>query len=105
MNSETFEEIPCGVKVVGDRADWISEGGEVTLVIFKEKIIEVMVPSPATFKILETEPNMKGNTSSGYTKPAVLDCGATINVPGYLNQGELIRVDTDRGEFLERFKP
>jgi elongation factor P len=104
MNSETFEEIPCPVKTVGDRADWISEGGEVILVIFKEKIIEVMVPSPGTFKIVETEPTMKGNTSSGHTKPAILDCGATITVPGYLEQGELIRVDTEKGEYLERFK-
>jgi elongation factor P len=104
MNSETFEEVGCDEKIVGDRAQWMSEGGEVTLIEFKDKIIEVVVPSPGVFEIVETEPNVKGNTAQGYTKPAVLDCGATISVPGYLAQGEMIRVDTDKGEFIERAK-
>ena len=104
MDSETFEEVACDDKVVGDSAQWLSEGGAVTLVTFKNKIIEVVVPSPQTFTIVETEPSLKGNTAQGYTKPAVLDCGATITVPGYLESGEQIRVDTEKGEFLERAK-
>ncbi len=104
MNTETFEEIPVNEKVVDDRAKWISEGGEVTLVTFKDKVIEVVVPSPQVFEIVQTDPNMKGNTAQGYTKPAVLDCGATINVPGYLETGEKIKVDTEKGEFLERVR-
>jgi len=104
MDNESFEEVACDAKIVGDRADWISEGGEVSLVNFKDKIIEVVVPSPGTFTIVETEPNVKGNTAQGYTKPAVLDCGATISVPGFLEQGEVIRVDTEKGEYLDRVK-
>ena len=102
MDSETFEEVACDDKTVGDRADWISEGGEVTLVNFKDRIIEVIVPSPAVFEIVETEPTIKGSTAQGLTKPAVLSCGATITVPGYLTQGEEIKVDTEKGVFLER---
>lgn len=104
MDTETFEEIACDDKIVGDRVQWMSEGGDVTLINFKGKVIEVVVPSPNVFEIVETEPNVKGNTAQGYTKPAVLDCGATINVPGYLEQGEKIKVDTEKGEFVERFK-
>lgn len=54
MNTETFEEIPVSEKVVDDRAKWISEGGEVTLVTFKDKVIEVVVPSPQIFEIVQT---------------------------------------------------
>ncbi|KAL3904036.1 MAG: hypothetical protein SGARI_005110 [Bacillariaceae sp.] len=102
MNSETFEEVPVDSKVVGDKKDWIEEGKEVALIFFKGSVIEVVVPSTDVFEIVETEPNVKGNTAQGYTKPATLSCGATITVPGYLDQGELIKVDTDKGAFLER---
>ena len=102
MNSETFEEVPVDSKAVADKEQWIEEGKEVSLVFFKGNVIEVVVPSTDVFEIVETEPNVKGNTAQGYTKPATLSCGATINVPGYLEQGEMIKVDTDKGAFLER---
>lgn len=102
MNSETFEEVPVGGKVVNDQADWLEEGLEVSLVFFKGNVIEVVVPSSGIYEIVETEPNVKGNTAQGYTKPAVLSCGATITVPGYLEQGEMIKVDTGKRAFLER---
>jgi elongation factor P len=102
MDSATFEEMAVDVKVVGDKAQWLSEGGALTLVEFNDKIIEVVTPSPCVYTITETEPNMKGNTAQGYTKPAVLDCGATISVPGYLETGQKVRVDTEKGVFVER---
>ena len=102
MNSETFEEVPVGKKVVDDQEDWLEEGLEVSLVFFKGNVIEVVVPSSGVYEIVETEPNVKGNTAQGYTKPAVLSCGATITVPGYLEQGEMIKVDTGKRAFLER---
>ena len=102
MNSETFDEIAVDSKVVGDREKWLSEGSEATLVKFKDAIIEVVIPSPGTYEVVETEPNVKGNTAQGYTKPATLDCGAVISVPGFVEQGSRIRVDTDKGEYLDR---
>ena len=102
MNSETFEEVAVDSKVVDEKKDWIEEGMEVNLVFFKGKCIEVVVPSTGIYEIVETEPNVKGNTAQGYTKPAVLSCGATISVPGYLEQGEKIKVDTEKREYLER---
>ena len=102
MDSATFEEVAVPAKIMDDKEDWVSEGMEVNLVTFKGNVIEVVVPSTAVFEIVETEPNVKGNTAQGYTKPATLSCGATINVPGYLEQGELIKVDTDKKTFLER---
>ena len=102
MNTETFEELNTNEKIVGDKAQWLSEGCEVQLVLFKGNVIEVVPPATAVYEIVETEPNMKGNTAQGYTKPAVLDCGATINVPGFLEQGTRIKVDTEQGVYLER---
>ena len=92
------------MKIVGDSEKWIAEGMEVQLVNFKGNCIEVVVPSSANYEIVETEPVMKGNTAQGYTKPATLNSGAVISVPGYLEQGEMIRVDTEKGIFQERVK-
>lgn len=102
MDSETFDEIAVDEDIVGDGAQWMSEGSELTLVSFDDKVIEVVVPSPAVYEIVETEPNVKGNTAQGYTKPATLSCGATINVPGYLETGQMVKVDTEKGEYMER---
>lgn len=102
MNSETFEEIPVSIKTVGDKEQWIGEGSLVKLVLFKDAVIDVVPPSPAVYVIVDTEPTMKGNTASSHTKPATLDCGATITVPGFLESGQKIRVDTEKGEYLER---
>lgn len=102
MDTESFEEVAVPFKLIEDKADLLAEGMEVILVNFKGKAIEVQLPSPATYVIAETEPNIKGNTAQGYTKPAVLSSGATISVPGYLEAGETIRVDTEKRVFLER---
>jgi elongation factor P len=102
MNSKTFEEVPVDAKTIGEKKDWIEEGKEVSLVFFKGSVIEIVIPSTEVFEIVETEPNVKGNTAQGYTKPAKLSCGATISVPGYLEQGEMIKVDTEKRMFLER---
>lgn len=102
MDSDTFEEVMVEAKIVEGKEDWIAEGMEVNLISFKGSVIEVDIPKTMVFEIIETEPNVKGNTAQGYTKPAKLDCGATINVPGFLEQGTKIKVDTEKREYLER---
>jgi elongation factor P len=102
MDNESFEEVMVQSDNVEDQKKWISEGMEVDLIYFKDEVIEVRVPSPYVFEVVETEPNVKGNTSQGYTKPAVLDCGATISVPGFVEQGSKVKVDTEKGEYIER---
>ena len=102
MDSESFEEVMVEEKAVEDVKKWIVEGMECDLVVFKGEVIEVKAPSPYTYTVVETEPNVKGNTSQGYTKPAVLDCGATVTVPGFVEQGSQVKVDTEKGEYMER---
>jgi elongation factor P len=102
MDNESFEEVMITSAQIEDQKKWISEGMELDLIYFKGEVIEVRVPSPYVYEVVETEPNMKGNTSQGYTKPAVLSCGATISVPGFVEQGSSIKVDTEKGEYIER---
>jgi elongation factor P len=102
MDSESFEEVMIEEKVIEDQKKWIVEGMECDLIFFKGDCIEVRAPSPYVYEVVETEPNVKGNTSQGYTKPAVLDCGATVTVPGFVEQGSKIKVDTEKGEYIER---
>jgi len=102
MDMETFEESMIEASVVVDTKKWLSEGMECTLVSFKERVIEVVVPKTMEFEVVETEPNVKGNTSSAHTKPATLDCGAVVTVPGFIKQGERIKVDTEKGDYMER---
>lgn len=101
MDSETFDEIMVESKVVEDKKIWISEGMEVDLLFFKGEVIEVRPPSPYVYEIIETEPSVKGNTAQGHTKPALLDCGATVTVPGFMKQGTRIKVDSEKGEYVE----
>jgi elongation factor P len=102
MDSESFEEVMVPFKVIEDQKKWIVEGMECDLVFFKGECIEVRAPNPYVYEIVETEPNVKGNTAQGYTKPAVLSCGATVSVPGFVEQGTMIKVDTEKGEYMER---
>ena len=102
MDSESFEEVMVEAKAIEDQKKWIVEGMECDLVFFKGEVIEVKAPTPYVYEVVETEPNVKGNTAQGYTKPAVLDCGATVTVPGFVEQGSSIKVDTDKGEYMER---
>jgi len=102
MDSETFDTIPVPSTVVKDKEDLIFEGMEITLIEFKNKIIEAQLPVNFVYEIIETEPNAKGNTTQGHTKPATISSDAVITVPGYLNQGDMIKIDTEKRSFSER---
>ena len=97
MDSESFEVVMVESKIVEDQKKWIAEGMECDLIFFKDEVIEVRTPSPYVYEVVETDPNVKQDF-----KPAVLDCGATVNVPGFVEQDSKIKVDTEKGEYLER---
>ena len=102
MNMESFEESIIEATVVEDVKNWLTEGMACTLVMFKDRVIEVVVPKTMEFEVTDTEPNVKGNTSSAHTKPATLDCGAVVTVPGFVKNGDRIKVDTENGVYMER---
>jgi elongation factor P len=102
MDSESFEEVMVEANLVEDAAKWIVEGMECNLIYFKGKVIEVMVPSTYVYEVVETEPTLKGSTVNAHTKPATLPAGAVVTIPGFIEQGSMIKVDTAKGEYLER---
>jgi elongation factor P len=102
MNNENFEQIEVGENIVGDGALWLKENMNATLVFHNGKVISLKVPLFVELTITKSDPGVQGDRSSGATKPATLETGATIQVPLFLNEGDVVKVDTRTGEYIER---
>jgi elongation factor P len=102
MHNETFEQVEVSKAVVGEAAKWIKENSTANLLFYKGKVIAVRAPNFVVLKIVKSEPGVQGDRASGATKPATLETGVTIQVPLFLEEGDLVKVDTRTGEYLER---
>jgi elongation factor P len=102
MDTETFEDIPVAGRTIGDDVKWLKENINVELLTYDNEVIAVELPISVEYTITQTDPGFKGDTASGGTKPAILETGAKVNVPLFVNQGDVIRVDTRDGSYLER---
>lgn len=102
MDTKTYEQIALPPDQVGDVMKYIKENMSVTIRFFKGAAFSVEPPNFVELKIIETEPGMKGDTVQGATKPATLETGAVVYVPLFINEGEVIRVDTRSDEYMER---
>ena len=91
-------------EVMGASAKFIKQNTEVIIIKFNDKIIGVQIPIKMDLKIKETPPGEKGNTAQGGVKTAVLETGAAIQVPLFVNSGDIIRVNTESGEYVERME-
>jgi elongation factor P len=88
--------------VVGDGAKWLRENVDGTLVFYKGKAVRFDPPAFVELEVARSEPGVQGDRSSGATKPATLESGATIQVPLFVNEGDVVKVDTRTGEYIER---
>lgn len=104
MDNETYEQIGLINDQVGDVAKWMKEGVNVSILFHNNKAISVDVPQVVELKIVETPPNFKGDTSSSGKKPATLETGAVVQIPFHILEGEVIRINTETGEYLEKVK-
>ncbi len=105
MDNDTFEQITVPEQHFADRKDYLKEGDEVELLIDDtEQIISVDIPIFVQLKVVETEPGFRGDTATNVMKPAKLETGALINVPLFVNEGDVLKVDTRTGEYVERVK-
>jgi len=102
MDSNTFEQFPVSQEVVGDQIGYLKENLEVTGLFQGESLLAVELPFFIELEIVETDPGLRGDTVSGGTKPAKLESGATVNVPLFLNVGDVIKIDRRTNEYLER---
>ena len=91
-------------KVLGDDWKWLKDNMACQVLSWNGKSIGITLPNFVELKITHSEPGIKGDTSGGAQKPATLETGAAINVPIFVNEGEVIRIDTRTGEYCERVK-
>jgi elongation factor P len=102
MDNETFEQIPVSDEFIGENDKWLKENDTCQLLYADTELLGVNPPMFIEVEITETDPGFKGDTVQGGSKPAVIETGATVQVPMYLNVGERIKVDTRDGKFVSR---
>ncbi|MEC7120889.1 MAG: elongation factor P [Pseudomonadota bacterium] len=104
MQPETFEQIQAGETAMGDAAKWLKDDSNdvCTITLFNGQPLSVTAPNFVTLQIVETDPGVRGDTSGGGGKPARLETGAVVRVPLFVQQEEVIRVDTRTGEYMSR---
>jgi elongation factor P len=89
-------------EVVHDKVQWLVPNSSVGVTTYEEKPITIQTPVKADLKVTEAPPNVKGDTATGGNKAVTLESGATVNVPLFINSGDVIRINTDTGEYVER---
>ena len=102
MDLETYDQIPLNSDKLPENFKFVKEGMTVKLVSYKGNVFSVEPPMFVELKVVKSEPGVKGNTATNATKTAVLETGAEIKVPMFVNEGDVIKIDTRTGEYLER---
>src|SRR5438270_10848636 len=103
MDSESYEQLPIQVASLGDAMQWMKESDEAEILYIDDQPADIQLPSALELAVAETEPGVRGDTASGGgTKPAVLETGARIQVPLFIDVGQVVRVDTRTGEYVSR---
>lgn len=101
MNLESFEEIRVAKEVIGDKILFLKEGAELKVLVWNDKVIDVQLPGSIELMVTETADPQSGATK-GKDKPATLETGAVITVPAFIKTGELIRLDPEKKNYMER---
>ncbi len=104
MDTSSYEQISMSEKQLGDSVNYLKENMEIKVLYFKGQPINIDIPMFVELKIARTDPGVRGDTASGGSKPATLETGAVVKVPFYLNEGDVVKVDTRSGIFIERVK-
>jgi elongation factor P len=102
MDLETYEQTTVPEGTVGDTANFLVENQELSVFIRNGKAVTMELPPAVHLKVAEAEPGLKGDTSSGATKPVTLETGLVIQAPLFVNEGETLKVDTRTGRYIER---
>lgn len=102
MNQSNYEQLCMMEHEVGDSKNYLTENLVVTITMYNEKPVVVDVPNAVNIKVAQTDPGVKGDRVTGATKPATLETGLVVNVPLHISEGDLLRIDTDSGNYVER---
>lgn len=104
MDAESFEQYQADEKAMGEAVKWLKDQDICTVILWNDSPILIEAPNFVTLVITETDPGLKGDTSGGGGKPATLETGAVVRVPLFVQTGELVKVDTRSGEYVNRVK-
>jgi elongation factor P len=102
MDTESYEQLSLSPEEVGDARDYLKENTEVDVLYIGGRPVTVELPNFVELAIAKTDPGVRGDTAQGGTKPARLETGASVQVPLFLNEGDVVKIDTRTGEYLGR---
>ena len=102
MDEENYEQMPISASQLGNTLNYLKEGMSLEVSSYKNKLVSVELPITVKLKVTDTDPGFKGNTATAGTKPATLETGLIVQVPLFVNTGDVIKVDTRSGTYLER---
>jgi elongation factor P len=104
MDTKNYDQVALEADMVGEASNYLLENMEVNIGFYKGRAVSLTLPNFVTMEVVETAPGEKGNTVTGASKPAQLSTGYEVNVPLFINVGDLLRIDTRTGEYVERVK-
>lgn len=104
MDMSDYEQLTLPSAQVGDSVKFLKDNTPVQLITWKGKLLNLELPQTIEYAIAQTDPGLKGDTAQGGSKPATLETGAVVTVPLFVNESDIIRVDTRTGQYLERVK-
>lgn len=102
MDNETYHQVNVTEEQIGDGLKWLKDSMEVQIVFHGDEVIGVEMPNFVELEVTQTDPGFKGDTAQGGTKPATLETGAVVNVPLFVETGQMLQIDTRTGEYLRR---
>ena len=105
MDTSSYDQIFVPATNLGDAVNYVKENLVITLSFYKGEAIGVVLPNFVDLKIINTEPGIKGDTAQNATKPAALESGYTLQVPLFVEEGEVVKIDTRTGQYIERESP
>ena len=104
MDNISYEQINVINSLVGKSKNFLKDGMNVDLLFDDNEVLDIRLPAHVALEVNQTEPGVKGNTATGATKPATLETNYTLNVPLFVDEGDVLKIDTRSGEYIERVK-
>lgn len=104
MNTETFDQINVPEDIIGESNKFLKDGMVIDLLMDGANVVSAELPIFVELEVVQTEPGVKGDTATGGSKPAKVETGAVVNVPLFISEGDIIKIDTRTGEYVERVK-
>ena len=104
MDNQTFEQVSVLDNIIGKNVNFLKDGMNVDLLFDGSEILDIRLPAHVNLKVVETEPGIKGNTATGATKPAKVETEYVAQVPLFIVEGDILKIDTRTGEYIERLK-